>query len=113
MAAMKAAILFAGVLLSAACAVTGGPIARGAATPLPLTAAAIAPREAELRIDIVELTCHSCAGQVALGTSRIPGVRHVSAEMLEHILVVRYDPTQLTEPALIAAIDKVVDALAD
>jgi hypothetical protein len=50
---------------------------------------------------------------VALGTSRIPGVRHVSAEMLEHILVVRYDPTQLSEPALIAAIDKVVDALAD
>jgi hypothetical protein len=113
MAAMRAAILFAGALLCASCASYGGPVARGAATPPPVSAAAIAPREAELRIDIVELTCHSCAGQVALGTSRIPGVRHVSAEMLEHILVVRYDPTQLTEPALIAAIDKVVDALAD
>src|SRR6266851_4440501 len=113
MAAMKAAILFAGVLLCASCASYGGPVSRGAATPLPLAASAIAPHEAELRIDIVELTCHSCAGQVALGTSRIPGVRHVSAEMLDHILVVRYDPTQLTEPALIAAIDKVVDALAD
>jgi hypothetical protein len=113
MAAMKAAILLCGALLCASCTSYGGPVARGAATPLPLTAAAIAPREAELRIDIVELACHSCAGQVALGTSRIPGVRHVSAEMLEHILVVRYDPTRLTESALITAIDKVVDALAD
>jgi len=113
MAAVRAAILFAGLLLGASCASSGAPAAGGTPTPPPVTAAAIAPREAELRIDIVELTCHSCAGQVALGTSRIPGVRHVSAEMLDHILVVRYDPTQLTEPALIAAIDKVVDALAD
>ena len=80
-------------------------------TPLPVAAAAIAPQGTELRIDIVELTCHSCAGQVALGTSRIPGVLHVSAEMLDHILIVRYDATQLTETALIAAIDKVVDAV--
>jgi copper chaperone CopZ len=78
---------------------------------MPVTAAAIVPQGTELRIDIVELTCHSCAGQVAAGTSRIPGVLHVSAEMLDHILVVRYDPTRLTESALIAAIDKVVDAV--
>jgi len=51
------------------------------------------------------------AGKVAAGTSRIPGVQRVSAEILEHILIVRYDPTQLTETALIAAIDKVVDAV--
>ena len=62
-------------------------------------------------MDIVELTCHSCAGAVARGTSHIPGVLHVSAEMIDHILVVKYDPTQLTEGALIAAIDKVVDAV--
>jgi hypothetical protein len=79
--------------------------------PPPAPLAAIAPQGTELRIDIVELTCHSCAGQVALGTSRIPGVLHVSAEMLDHILVVRYDPTQLNESALIAAIGKVVDAV--
>jgi len=78
-----------------------------------VAAAAIAPREAELRIDVVELTCHSCAGQVAEGTARIPGVLHVSAEMLDHVLIVRYDPTRLTEAALTAAIDKVVDAIAD
>jgi cation transport ATPase len=74
-------------------------------------AAAIVPQGTELRIDIIELTCHSCAGAVALGTSRIPGVLHVSAEMLEHILVVRYDPTLLTEAALMTEIDKVVDAV--
>ena len=74
-------------------------------------AAAIVPAGTELRIDIVELTCHSCAGQVAFGTSRIPGVLRVSAEMLNHILVVRYDPTQLTETALIDAIGKVVDGI--
>ncbi|MDP9320697.1 MAG: heavy-metal-associated domain-containing protein [Chloroflexota bacterium] len=96
-------------LLGVACAPpAAGPAPR---TPLPAPAAAIAPQGTELRIDIVELTCHSCAGQVALGTSRIPGVLHVSAEMLDHILVVRYDPTQLNESALIAAIDKVVDAV--
>jgi hypothetical protein len=33
--------------------------------------------------------------------------------MLEHILVVRYDPTLLTEAALVAAIDKVVNAVVD
>jgi cation transport ATPase len=77
--------------------------------PAPL--AAIAPQATELRLDIVELTCHSCAGQVALGTSRIPGVLHVSAEMLDHVLIVKYDATELTESALIAAIDKVVDAV--
>ena len=64
-------------------------------------------------MDIVELTCHSCAGQVALGTSRIVGVLNVSAEMLEHILVVRYDPARVTEAALIDAINRVVDSVAD
>ena len=38
-------------------------------------------------------------------------MQRVSAEILEHILIVRYDPTQLTETVLIAAIDKVVDAV--
>jgi hypothetical protein len=33
--------------------------------------------------------------------------------MLDHILVVRYDPTRVSEAALIAAIDKVVDAVAN
>ena len=79
--------------------------------PVPGRLAAIAPEATELRLDIVELTCHSCAGAVALGTSRIPGVLHVSAEMLDHVLIVKYDATQLTETALIAAIDKVVDSV--
>jgi len=97
-------------LLCAACASPGTPAAlRTPQPPAPL--AAIAPQATELRIDIVELTCHSCAGQVALGTSRIPGVLHVSAEMLDHVLVVKYDAAQLTESALVAAIDKVVDAV--
>lgn len=108
---MRAFILFAGLLLCASCASSATAVAHGTGTPHPVAAAAIAPQGTELRIDIVELTCHSCAGQVALGTSRIPGVLHVSAEMLDHILVVKYDPTQLNESALIAAIDKVVDAV--
>ena len=108
---MRAAILLFAVLL-AAC---GSPPVAGVAraTPLPAPVAVIAPHEAELRLDVVELTCHSCAGQVAEGTSRIPGVLHVSAEMLDHMLIVTYDPTRLTEAALTAAIDKVVDAIAD
>ncbi|HEV2249602.1 MAG TPA: heavy-metal-associated domain-containing protein [Candidatus Limnocylindria bacterium] len=98
------------VLLGASCVASGAAGAeRTPAPPAPL--AAIAPQAAELRIDIVELTCHSCAGAVALGTSRIPGVLKVSAEMLDHILIVRYDPTRLTEPALMGAIDKVVDSV--
>jgi hypothetical protein len=110
MAAMKAAILLVLVLASAC----GAPAAGAVRTPPPpAPLAAIAPQATELRIDIVELTCHSCAGQVALGTSRIPGVLNVSAEMLEHILIVRYDPTRLTETALIAAIDKVVDSVVE
>ena len=111
MAAMKAAILLCVPLLAVAACVTPAANAVPKTTPLPVAAAAITPQGTELRLDIVELTCHSCAGQVALGTSRIPGVLHVSAEMLDHVLVVRYDPTQLTETALIAAIDKVVDAV--
>jgi hypothetical protein len=31
--------------------------------------------------------------------------------MLAHVLIVRYDATLLTEPALIAAIDTVVDSV--
>jgi len=31
--------------------------------------------------------------------------------MLDHVLIVKYDATQLNETALIAAIDKVVDAV--
>ena len=108
MAAMRAAILFA-LTVATACGAPAAAAVRTPPPPAPLSA--IAPQATELRIDIVELTCHSCAGQVALGTSRIPGVLNVSAEMLEHILVVRYDPSRLTETALIDAIDKVVDAV--
>jgi len=108
---VRAAILLFAVLATAC----GAPAATtlALATPLPAAVAAIAPHEAELRLDVVELTCHSCAGQVADGTARIPGVLHVSAEMLDHMLIVTYDPTRLTEASLIAAIDKVVDAIAD
>jgi hypothetical protein len=113
MAAMRAVILCAVFLLCEACAFSGASAAQGAGTrtPLPVTAAAIVPQGTELRLDIVELSCHSCAGLVAAGTSQIPGVLHVSAAMLDHILVVRYDPTLLTETALVDAIDKVVDAV--
>lgn len=108
-------MLCAAFLLCGACASSPSAAVPGTArTPLPpAPLAAIAPAATELRIDIVELTCHSCAGQVALGTSRIPGVLNVSAEMLEHILVVRYDPTRLTETALIDAINKVVDSVVE
>jgi hypothetical protein len=109
---VRALFLFGGLLLSVACESSGTALTQVTRTPPPpAPLAAIAPQGTELRIDIVELTCHSCAGQVALGTSRIPGVLHVSAEMLDHVLIVRYDATQLTETALIAAIDKVVDAV--
>jgi len=106
-------LLFVPFLVGVACvspATVSGPTAvRTPPPPAPL--AAIVPEATELRLDIVELTCHSCAGAVALGTSRIPGVLHVSAEMLDHVLIVKYDATQLTEAALMAAIDKVVDAV--
>ena len=108
---MRATILCLLLLVGASCGAPTAAAARG--TPPPVAAAAIAPQGTELRLDVVELTCHSCAGQVAEGTARIPGVLHVSAEMVDHILVVRYDPTRLTEAALIEAIDKVVDAVAD
>jgi hypothetical protein len=108
---VRASILFVALLLCGACASTTGAAVPLRTPPPPAPLAAIAPQGTELRLDIVELTCHSCAGLVALGTSRIPGVLHVSAEMLDHVLIVRYDATQLTEPALIAAIDKVVDAV--
>ena len=109
---MRASILFVLLLIGGACAAPGTVGEHGTRTPPPpAPLAAIAPEATELRLDIVELTCHSCAGAVALGTSRIPGVLHVSAEMLDHVLIVKYDATQLTETALIAAIDKVVDAV--
>jgi copper chaperone CopZ len=111
MVAVRAAILVFAVLATACGTPAAATVAR--ATPPPAPVAAIAPHEAELRLDVVELTCHSCAGQVAEGTARIPGVLRVSAEMLDHVLIVRYDPTRLTEASLIAAIDKVVDAIAD
>lgn len=106
---MRAAILIA--LLCVSCA---APAAAAQRTPRPpAVQAAIAPQEAELRLDLVELSCHSCAGFIADGTARIPGVLKVSAVMLDHLLVVRYDPARLSESALLAAIDKVVDRLAD
>jgi copper chaperone CopZ len=100
-------------LVGVACVSSGTAAIHGTTRtpPPPAPLAAIAPEATELRLDIVELTCHSCAGAVALGTSHIPGVLHVSAEMLDHVLIVKYDATQLTETALIAAIDKVVDAV--
>jgi copper chaperone CopZ len=98
-------------LLLAACA-SPAPAAVPTTPPGPALAAAIVPQAVELRLDVIELTCHSCAGQVAEGTARIPGVLKVSAELLDHTLVVRYDPARLTEASLIAAIDKVVDSVA-
>ncbi len=112
---MRASILLVvPFLVGVACVSSGTATIQGTTTrtpPPPAPLAAIVPEATELRLDIVELTCHSCAGAVALGTSRIPGVLHVSAEMLDHVLIVRYDATQLSETALIAAIDKVVDAV--
>lgn len=116
---MRASILFVSLLfvpffVGVACASSGTAAIQGTTSrtpPPPAPLAAIAPEATELRLDIVELTCHSCAGAVALGTSRIPGVLHVSAEMLDHVLIVKYDATRLSETALIAAIDKVVDAV--
>ena len=109
---MRAAILVVPFLACVAC-VAPARVALPVATPLPARAAIIAPREAELHLDIVELSCHSCAGQVAEGTARIPGVLHVSPEMSDHMLIVKYDPARLTEAALTVAIDKVVEAIAD
>jgi copper chaperone CopZ len=111
MAAMRAAILLVGIL-SVSCASAAAAPAP-VAPALPMAGAAIAPHEAELRLDVVELSCHSCAGQIADGTSRVPGVLRVSAQILDRVLVVKYDPTRLSEVALIAAIDRVVDRLAD
>src|SRR5258708_27639303 len=99
----RAILLVCGSLLSAACAAVAPPSSVTTPVPLPVKGAAIAVHQAELRLDVIELTCHSCAGQVAEGTARIPGVLHVSAAILEHTLVVTYDPTRLTEAALIAA----------
>lgn len=102
--------MFAGFLVSLSC-VSPAASAVQRTPPPPAARAAIVPQGTELRLDIVALTCHSCAGAVANGTSHIPGVLHVSAKMIDHILIVRYDPVQLTEAALTAAIDKVVDAV--
>jgi copper chaperone CopZ len=113
MAAMRAAILLVGILC-VSCASAAAAAAPAPAVPaLPMAGAAIAPHEAELRLDVIELSCHSCAGQIADGTSRIPGVLRVSAQILDRVLVVKYDPTRLSEAALIAAIDRVVDRLAE
>ena len=108
---MRTAILLLALLL-ASCAAPAAASLAGTRPPAPAPAAAIVPHQAELRLDVIELTCHSCAGQVAEGTARVPGVLHVSAAILEHTLVVTYDPTRLSESALIAAIDKVVDSVA-
>jgi copper chaperone CopZ len=112
MAAMRAAILLVGILC-VSCASAAAAAPAPAAPALPMAGAAIAPHEAELRLDVIELSCHSCAGQIADGTSRIPGVLRVSAQILDRVLVVKYDPTRLSEVALIAAIDRVVDRLAE
>jgi copper chaperone CopZ len=108
MAAMRAAILLS--LALAACASPGAAGAPGT-PPGPVGQAAIAPRAAELRLEVQELSCHSCAKKVADGTAAVPGVLHVSTAILEHTLAVKYDPTRLTEAALIAAIDKVVESV--
>lgn len=106
---MRAPILVAALLL-AAC----GPATVAASVPAPRPAAApaIAPRDVELSFDIVELLCHTCAGQIASGAERIPGVTHVAADMLGHKLLVRFDPAVTTEQQVAAAIDKVVDSIA-
>lgn len=112
MAAMRAAILLVAILC-VSCASAAAAAPAPAARALPMAGAAIAPHEAELRLEVVELACHSCAGQIADGTSRIPGVVRVSAQISDRVLIVKYDPTRLSETALIAAVDKVVDRLAE
>jgi hypothetical protein len=107
---VRTAILVAFLLAAASCAPASAAAVQRTPPP-PAALAAIAPAATELRMDIVELTCHKCAGEVALGTSHIPGVLRVSAEMIDHVLIVRYDPTKLSEAGLIAAIEKVVDAV--
>lgn len=104
---MRALILFAAALLSVSCASSTAVIVAGL-TRAPAAPARIAPRQAELRLDVIELSCHSCAGKIAAGTARIPGVLHVAAAIVERKLVVTYDPSRLNEAALIRAIDMVV-----
>ncbi len=112
---MRAAILLVAVIALGACSATAAASVQPTVAtpfPIPVKGAAVVVQQAELRLDVVELTCHSCAGQVAEGTARIPGVLRVSAEILDHMLVVRYDPSRLSEASLIAAIDRVVDSVA-
>ena len=45
------------------------------------------------------------------GTRQLPGVTGVTANSVEHSLIVRYDVRQTSEAALIAAISKVVDGI--
>jgi copper chaperone CopZ len=112
---VRAPILVAAVLL-AACGSAVPPSVAGAPAPVanarPAAAPAIAARDVELTFDIVELLCHTCAGQIAAGAQRIPGVTRVSADMLDHRLIVRFDPAVTTERQVVAAIDKVVDSIA-
>jgi hypothetical protein len=106
---VRTAILLLALVLAACADPAAAARPRQPAPPVP---AAIAPHAAELRLDLVELGCRTCAGRIAAGTARVPGVLHVSAATLEHTLAVTYDPTTLTATALIAAIDKVVDSVA-
>jgi copper chaperone CopZ len=107
---VRAPILCAAILL-AACGPAAAPAAHPA-VPAPAAPPAVAARDVELTFDIVELLCHTCAGQIASGAERIPGVTHVAADMLGHTLVVRFDPSITNEQRVSAAIDKVVDSIA-
>jgi len=49
---------------------------------------------------------------VVAGTRRIEGVTHVEADAVAHRLVVRYDPHLTTEAKVIAAVEKVVERVA-
>jgi len=104
---VRAPILLAAALLSVSCASSTAVTVAGL-TRAPAAPALIAPRQAELRLDVIELSCHRCAGKIAAGTARIPGVLHVAAAIVERKLVVTYGPTRLNEAALISAIDRVV-----
>ena len=95
--------------LSAACA----PRVPGAAPPPPhlvqaAASDALAPGEAEVSMEVIELMCRPCASQIVQDAKELPGVTSVRMELATKTLALRFEISATSRDRVVAAVEDIV-----
>ncbi len=107
---MRASILllFSGLLF--ACGPAAAPTTAPPAPRLLQAAPSrdLAPGQAEVSMEIIELMCRPCAAQIVSGSRELPGVRSVTMELATKTLTLRFDTGLTDQDQVIAAVEQIV-----